>query len=318
MQNKDKLIEYLITMLKIRYFEEKAMDLYSTGRLLGMCHPYIGEEAVAVGVCSCLNKDDYIVSTHRGHGHAIAKGMDLKKMMAELCAKEQGYCRGRGGSMHIADVSLGHLGANGIVGAGIPIAVGAGLSIKYRETNQVCVCFFGDAASNIGTFHESVNMAAIFKLPVIFVCENNLYGLSTPISYSGATSNISDRAKAYNIPGESVDGMDVLAVVDIAEKAIKHARNNKGAMLLECKTYRYLGHSKSDNRPYRTKQEEEEWKKKDPILKIKNMILENKISSSIEISDIENRIRKEIENIAEYAISLPEPDPSKVEENVYA
>lgn len=315
---KEELIKYLSIMIRIRFFEEKAMEFYSTGKLTGMCHPYIGEEAVAVGVCSCLNKDDYIVSTHRGHGHAIAKGMDPKRMMAELCAKEQGYCKGRGGSMHIADISLGHLGANGIVGAGLPIAVGAGLSIKYRETMQVCVCFFGDAASNIGTFHESINMAAAFKLPIIFVCENNLYGLSTPISYSGATPNIADRAKGYNIPGELVDGMNVLAVREVTEEAIKNARDRKGPTLIECKTYRYLGHSKSDNRPYRTKNEEEEWKKKDPILGLKNMILENKIATIEEILKIENRIKKEIEEAGEYAINLPEPDTATVEENVYA
>ena len=309
--------EYLRTMLRIRYFEEEILKLQMNGELLGMAHPYIGEEAVAVGACSALTETDYIVSTHRGHGHCIGKGADIKKMMAELLTKETGYCRGRGGSMHIADVSIGHLGANGIVGAGLPIAVGAGLSIKYRDTDQVVICFFGDGAANQGTFHESLNMASIFKAPVVFVCENNLYAVSCRVTYSCAVPNIADRASAYNMPGVIVDGMDVLAVEDAVSQAVKRARKGEGPSLIECKTYRFLGHSITDNRPYRTRQEENEWKTKDPITSFRKKLVAEGIVSAKGIEKMEETVRLEIEEAVEFARQSPEPSVEDAEKYLF-
>lgn len=317
MISKEQSKQYSKTMLRMRYFEEKILELQMRGELVGVAHPYIGEEAVATGACASLTKEDYIVSTHRGHGHCIAKGADLKKMMAELLAKETGYCRGRGGSMHIADVSIGHLGANGIVGAGLPIAVGAGLSIKYRGTDQVVICFFGDGATNQGTFHESLNMASIFNLPVVFICENNLYAVSCPISYSSAVPNVADRTSAYNLPGVIVDGMDVLAVKDSVSQAVKRAKKRKGPTLIECKTYRFLGHSITDNRPYRTREEEEKWKTKDPIASFKKKLIAQDILSLEEIKKLEEVVRLEIEEAVEFARQSPEPSPNDVKKYLF-
>ena len=253
-------------MVRIRKFEEKTHELYKAGRLTGMSpHLCIGEEASAVGVISALNPDDYILSTHRGHGHCLAKGAEMGKMYAELYGKETGYCRGRGGSMHIADVAKGNLGANGVVAAGMPIALGAGFSIQKKHTQQVVVCFFGDAATNQGAFHEAMNMSKAFHLPVVWVCENNLYGLSTPIEKVAATPTLSDRAKGYAMPGITVDGMDVEAVRAVAEGAVSLARGGGGPTLLEVRTYRYFGHGASDHRPYRTREEEQEWWKRCPV-----------------------------------------------------
>jgi len=269
-QEDDRSLEFLQTMLRIRSFEERVYRMYLEQQTYGMSpHLSSGEEAMATGVCSVLRKDDYLLGTHRSHGHILAKGAQMRPMLAELCGKVTGYCRGRGGTMHIADFSLGIVGANGIVGGGIPIASGVGLSIKYRGTDQVCVCFFGDAASNIGAFHEAVNFASAFKLPVVFVCENNVYGLSTDYSRVSATPNVADRAKGYGIPGVIVDGMDVFAVYEAAKAAVDHARTGKGPTILEGKTYRYYGHSSSDQRPYRTREEEEQWRSRDPILSFK-------------------------------------------------
>jgi len=234
-------------MIKIRYFENKIVELYSSGKMPGIAHLYIGEEAVAVGVCANLTSRDFITSTHRGHGHVIAQGADLKKMMAEILGKKSGYCKGKGGSMHIIDMKKGILGANGIVAAGIPIATGAGYSSKFRGTDQVAVAFFGDAASNHGNFHESLNMAAAWKLPVIYVCENNLYGISVDIRKVTNTKNIANRACAYNIPGYVVDGNDVLNVYEVTKKAVERARNKMGPTLIECKTYRWKGHHLMQN-----------------------------------------------------------------------
>ncbi|MGQ9631586.1 MAG: thiamine pyrophosphate-dependent dehydrogenase E1 component subunit alpha [bacterium] len=306
-------------MLKIRYFEEKVYELYLNGKLISMSpHLSIGQEAVAVGVCGALRRDDYIVSSHRGHGHCLAKGGEMRPMMAEICTKETGYCKGRGGTMHIANLKLGILGANGIVGAGLPIAAGAGISIKYRGTDQVVVCFFGDGASNQGTFHESVNLSSAFKLPVIWVCENNVYALSTPIYKTGATPDVADRAKGYNIPGVVVDGMDVIAVYEVASAAVDRARDGEGPSLIECKTYRFLGHGASDNRSYRTREEEEEWKRKDPILRFKRKLLDENILSEEEIKAMEERAKAEAQDAADFALSSPEPNPRTVMENIYA
>jgi len=315
--NKDKR-NLLKMMLRIRHFEEKVYQLYLTDKLFGMSpHLSIGQEAVPTGACKALRKDDCIVSTHRGHGHCLAKGADMKLMMAEILGKETGYCKGRGGTMHIADVKKGILGANGIVGGGLPIASGAGISIKYRGTDQVCLSFFGDAASNQGTFHESINLCATFKLPVIFVCENNIYGLSTPINRTSATPNVADRARGYDIPGIIVDGMDPVAVYEETAKAVQRARKGNGPSIIEAKTYRFLGHGASDHRSYRTREEEEEWRKKGPIVRFKRRLIEDKIITEGEIEIMEQEVKKEVEEAVEYALSSPEPNPKDVEKYLY-
>ena len=316
--SKKQLLLFYYELLKIRKMEEKIYELYTHGKLFGMSpHLYIGEEAVAVGVSQNLRKDDYIISTHRGHGHCLSKGGNINKILAEMLGKDTGYCHGLGGSMHIADLEVGNLGANGIVGAGLPISVGAGLSIKYRETDQVCVCFFGDAATNQGTFHESLNFAAAFKLPVIFVCENNIYGLSTIYEKVSSTPNVADKAKGYKIPGITVDGMDVLKVYEEAQKLVERARAGKGPSLLECKTYRFLGHGASDHRPYRTKKEENEWIKKGPIKVFEKMLLKDQGMDQKELDSIIKKVDKEIDEALEYAMSSPEPDISRVKESIF-
>lgn len=315
---KKLLISFYYQMLSIRKMEEKIYELYTRGQLFGMSpHLYIGEEAVAAGVCANLNKDDYIISTHRGHGHCLAKGGELKKIFAEILGKDTGYCRGLGGSMHIADLEGGNLGANGIVGGGLPISVGAGVSIKYRNTNQVCVCFFGDATSNQGTFHESLNFAAAFKLPIVFVCENNLYGLSTHYHRVSATPDVADRAKAYGITGIIADGMDVMDVYDKTKELINNARHNKGPALIECKTYRFMGHGASDHKPYRTKEEEQVWIKKCPIECFKKNLVNNYKIPINEIEIIDKTVEKEIDEALEYAFSSAEPDLNILREAIF-
>ena len=283
----EKVIQMYRTMKRIREFESKAAELFAEGRIPGFVHLYIGEEAVATGVCANLKESDYITSTHRGHGHIIAKGGDLKYMFAELFGKETGYCKGKGGSMHIADADRGILGANGIVGAGHNIAVGAGLSAKYRGTDQVCVCFFGDGSTNQGTFHEALNMASIWKLPVIFVCENNLYGISMHQSRHQAIQDVADRAVAYNIPGVVVDGNDVLAVYEAAKEAIDRARSGQGPTLIECKTYRHRGHFEGDPTIYRDPEEVNEWLQKDPIIRLREFMLDNNLLAEEDIKKID-------------------------------
>ena len=260
-------------MVEIRRFEEKLYHLFSTRDMPGSMHQYNGEEAVAVGVCAHLSASDYITSTHRGHGHCIAKGADIRAVMAEMFAKSTGCCRGMGGSMHIADFSVGMLGANGIVAAGIPIAVGAGLTCQVKGEGRVSVAFFGDGAANEGAFHEAVNLAAVWRLPVVFVCENNVYGFSTHYRRVMLLENIADRASAYGIPGVVVDGMDLRGVHAAAGEAIRRARGGEGPTLLECKTYRYMGHSRFEPSSYRTKEELVEWKKRDPIALFRSVLL---------------------------------------------
>ena len=305
-------------MLEIRFFEEKVFELYAQNLVPGTIHLYAGEEAVAVGICNNLRKDDYITSTHRGHGHCIAKGAELKRVMAEILGKKTGYCKGKGGSMHIADFSIGMLGATAVVGGGIPIAVGAGLSIKLRGTDQVVSCFFGEGASNQGTFHESINMAAIWKLPVIFVCENNLYAMGTCQSRAMAIENVADRATAYGIPGEAVDGNDVLAVYEAAREAVERARKGEGPTLIECKTYRHKGHSRIDPAKYRPKEEVEEWLAKDPIKRFKEKLLQTNTLVEAEIQQIEKEVSAEIEEAVKFAMESPYPAPEEASEDVYA
>jgi len=316
--NKNKLTEMYRKMLEIRFFEEKVFELYGQNLVPGTIHLYAGEEAVAVGVCANLRKDDYIVSTHRGHGHCIAKGARLDKTMAEILGKKTGYCEGKGGSMHIADFNIGMLGATAVVGAGIPIATGAGLSIKLRGTDQVTACFFGDGASNQGTFHEGINMAAIWKLPVLFVCENNLYAMGTHQTRVMLIENIAKRAVAYGIPGVSVDGNDVIAVYEAAQEAVKHARSGSGPTLIECKTYRHKGHSRFDPATYRPKEEVEEWIEKDPIQRLKRRLLEQWNISNEETTQIEKEVADAVETAVKFAMGSPYPAPEEALEDVYA
>jgi len=303
-------------MLRIRLFEEKTHDLYKAGSLTGMSpHLCIGEEASAVGVVSALKEDDYILSTHRGHGHCLAKGAEMGKMYAELFGKETGYCHGRGGSMHIADVTKGNLGANGIVGAGCPIALGAAFTIRRDKTSQVVVCFFGDAATNQGTFHEAANMSKAFNLPILWVCENNLYGLSTPIEKVSATATLADRAKGYNMTGVTVNGMDVEAVRGAAEEAVKRGRSGGGPTFIEVKTYRYFGHGASDHRPYRTREEEQEWWKRDPVASYGSRLVAEGAATKDELAQVESEIIQEVE--AGLAFALASPDPKAEESTLY-
>jgi TPP-dependent pyruvate/acetoin dehydrogenase alpha subunit len=276
----------LLTMSRIRKFEEAVEDLFGRGMMHGTMHLSIGQEGSPTGVCMALNITDQITSTHRGHGHCIAKGADLTRMIAELLGKENGYCGGRGGSMHIADVETGNLGANGIVGGGIPIAVGAALASHMMKKGTVAVSFFGDGAMNEGAFHEAANLAAIWKLPVILVCENNKYGMSSSTELAFAIDNLSERGLAYGIPGYTLDGNDVSAVYEATEAAVKRARAGEGPTLLEFVTYRWKGHSRSDKNLYRTKEEIEEWKKKDPILFFEHVVRDKGMLNDDEIAEI--------------------------------
>jgi pyruvate dehydrogenase E1 component alpha subunit len=305
-------------MCRIRRFEEKVSELFAAGRIPGFVHVYIGEEAVAVGACSVLRKNDYITSTHRGHGHCIAKGGDLKSMMAELFGRRTGYCKGKGGSMHIADIDLGILGANGIVAAGIPIAVGAALSAKLRGSDQVALSFFGDGASNRSTFHEGINLAAVWKLPVIFLCENNLYAQTTPAWVETAVEDIADRAVAYSIPGRIVDGNDVIAVYETVEEAVKRAREGGGPTLIECKTYRWRGHWEGDPQKYRDPREVEEWIKKCPINRFATYLKEKGIHTEEELEKIDEGVKNEVDEAIQFAEKSPFPGPEEALEDVYA
>lgn len=306
---KEILIGMYQTMYKIRKFEKAVVNLFSQDLIRGAAHVYLGEEAVASGACHALEKDDYIVSTHRGHGHCIAKGGKVDKMMAEILGKSTGYCKGKGGSMHIADLECGILGANGIVGAGIPIATGAGMTSWIKKDNKVTLCFFGDGASNQGTFHESINMAAVFKLPVVFICENNQYAVSTSTDKSLSVERVSERSKAYDIPGYSIDGNDVIEVFNTVSDAVKRARKGNGPSLIECKTYRWLGHYLGDPENYRSKEEVENWKiKKDPIKVYKMKLIKEGVVEERELIFIENEIKNEIENAINFAKNSPEPE----------
>jgi TPP-dependent pyruvate/acetoin dehydrogenase alpha subunit len=296
------------TMVEIRRFEEKLYHLFSTRDMPGSMHQYNGEEAVAVGVCAHLGREDWITSTHRGHGHCIAKGADLNAVMAEMFAKSTGCCKGMGGSMHIADYGVGMLGANGIVAAGIPIAAGAGLSCQMQGKGRVSVAFFGDGATNEGAFHEAVNLAAVWKLPVLFVCENNLYGFSTHYRRTMAIERIADRAAAYGIPGVTVDGQDLGAVYAAAGEAVRRARAaGGGPTLLECKTYRYMGHSRFEPSSYRSKEEVEEWKKRDPIALFRAVLRSELGASEQELVDVEAVVDASMEAAVRFAEQSPDP-----------
>ncbi len=326
---KDELIGYLRQVMEIRALEDNIANLLGKAVLKGASHLYAGQEAVAVGAVSALRDDDLITSTHRGHGHAHAHGdkaaktLDAKqnhynKMMAEVLGKSGGYCKGKGGSMHIADVEHGNLGATGIVGGNIPVAVGAALAQKLQGTDRVVVCFFGDGAANEGTFHESLNMASIWDLPVIFVAENNMYGMSVPFKKVTKLPDIASRACAYGIPGEVVDGMDVLAVRGAVKKAAERARRGEGPTLIEAKTYRYYGHSHSDPRAYRTREEEAEWKKRDPILVMKDNLQSVKMLTNSEFDSLETDVDKKLDEAMKFSNASPSPKVDEVNTDVFA
>jgi len=308
----------LTTMWTIRRFEEAVDDLFARGLMHGTMHLSIGQEASATGVCRALREDDAITSTHRGHGHCIAKGADLVAMMAELLAKETGYCRGRGGSMHIADVATGNLGANGIVAGGIPIATGAALAYRLRGEDRVVACFFGDGAANEGAFHEAVNLAAIWRLPVVFVCENNKYGMSFSTEKAFAIEHISERAAAYGIPGVTVDGNDVGAVYDAVGAAVARARAGDGPTLVENVTYRWKGHSKSDKNLYRTKEEIAQWRALDPILRFEGQVRDSGLLSDEEIQGVRTAVMDEMREAVRRANAAPDADPADLLDAVYA
>ena len=313
-----QLRDVLRKMYLIRRFEEGAEDSYMRGLIHGTMHLSIGQEASAVGICMPLGDDDQITSTHRGHGHSIAKGADVKKMFAEFFGKTTGYCKGRGGSMHIADVGKGNLGANGIVAGGIPIAVGAALSAKRLGNGKVVVSFFGDGANNEGAFHESLNMASIWKLPVVFVCENNGYGMSTSTARSTAVANIADRAAAYSMPGVIVDGNDFSEVAEASHAAVARARAGEGPTLIESKTYRYRGHSKSDRNRYRTREEIEDWMEhRDPIARFEAELKEFGIIDERGIEAIRQDVEREIAEGIEFAKQSPMPDTADLADFVY-
>ena len=313
----EQMIDMYTVMTKIRAFELKVADFFAAGKIPGFVHLYAGEEAIATGVCANLTKNDYITSTHRGHGHMLAKGGELNSMMGEIFGKKTGYCKGKGGSMHIADVGLGILGANGIVGAGPPLATGAALACKYLKKDAISVCFFGDGASNEGTTHEAMNLAACWKLPVVFINENNMYGISSCTRVSMCVPNIADRASAYDIPGIVVDGNDVMAVYEAAQEAIARARAGKGPTLIECKTYRHRGHFEGDPCSYRPDSEVAEWKAKDPIPRFEEKLISLGIASAAKLDEIKAGVAREIEAAVKFAEDSAFPDPSELLDDVY-
>ena len=306
-------------MVRIRLFEEEAGRLMESGQLPGFLHLYVGQEACGAGVMATLRTDDVITSTHRGHGHAVAKGADLRYMYAELFGKTTGYCKGRGGSMHINDLSIGMLGANGIVGGGIPHALGAAFAAVYRGQDSVAVPFFGDGATNIGVFHESANMAAVMNLPVVFVCENNGYAEFTPQSRHMLLEDVADRAAAYGMPGEVVDGMDVVAVYEAASRLVERARRGEGPSFLEAKTYRYYDHQgvKGLRIPYRTQEEIDAWKDRDAISALEARMVAAELSGADELQKVWADTREEIAAAIEFAKNSPDPDPADLLDNVY-
>jgi pyruvate dehydrogenase E1 component alpha subunit len=316
----DQLIELYRVMVTIRLFEEKVQDLYARGLVPGLAHLCIGQEAIAAAVCNHLRRDDYITCNHRSHGHVIAKGAELNYMMAELFGKRTGYCKGKGGSMHIADVEIGILGANGIAGGGIPIAVGAALSCKMRKSDQVSICFFGDGSSNNGTFHEGLNFASVHSLPIVFMCENNLYGISVSQKQHQAIEDISIRSLSYGMPGVTVDGNDVLAVHEASGKAIQRARIGEGPTLIECKTYRWRGHHEGDpnqGRRYRTVEEIQGWVSKCPIKRFEEKLIGEKVLTRSKVKNIYQEVGKKVEEAVEFANQSPFPDQQEMFEDVY-
>ena len=318
MYSKELLRKMDTSMYKIRRFEETIEKHFLAGEIPGFTHLYIGEEAVATGVCQTLTDKDYIESTHRGHGHCVAKGANLNAMMAEIYGKKTGSCRGKGGSMHIADFSVGMLGANGVVGGGYNLAVGAGLAAKMLKTDQVSAVFFGDGASNRGTFHEAANMASVWKLPVIFVCENNEWASTTPYLTTTSVADIVDRAAGYGMPGVKVDGNDVFAVYDACKKLVARARAGKGPSLLECKTFRVRGHYVGDPEMYRDKQEgQDRYAKTDPLKKFESRVVKEKWMTKTELAAIREEVGEQVKTAREFALTSDYPDPAELYTDLY-
>ena len=314
----DTMLTMYKRMVLIREFEERAGTLMEQNRIPGAVHLYVGEEAVAVGVCTHLTDQDYITSTHRGHGHLIAKGGDIDRMYAELLGKATGYCKGKGGSMHVADLDIGMLGANGIVGGGPPIAMGAAFAAQYRDEGQVAVCFFGDGASNEGTFHEAANMAALYKLPIVFVCENNFYGEFTQQPDHQTVKDVAERAAAYNIPGVTIDGMDVTAVYEAAGEAIARARRGDGPTLLECKTYRFYDHVGRDFGILdRDEDEVASWKARDPLIQARQSLIDSGALTEADDQALLEETRAAIDKAVDFAEASDPPDPATLLDDVY-
>ena len=318
MQDNGNRVELLRQMLLSRYFDEKVNDLYAEGKVHGTAHFYVGQESVAVGAIAALKEGDVITSTHRGHGHAIAFGLDVDRMAAELLGQATGYCHGKGGSMHIADVTVGMLGANGIVGGSMGIVCGAAWAFKRRGQDNAAICFFGEGAANEGIFHEALNIAAIWKLPVVFLCENNQYGMSMSVKRATAIENISDRAAAYGMPGVTVAGTELDEVYQATHEALERARAGEGPTLLEAITYRYLGHSKSDANLYRTREEIQTWRKRDPIQRFAAVLEGEGVLQENEWQRLDEEAKQRIEEAFEKASKEPDPEPESALEDVYA
>jgi pyruvate dehydrogenase E1 component alpha subunit len=311
-------VELLRTMIRVRAFEERVRDLFAAGRLPGFVHLSIGQEAVAAGACGALRRDDYVLSTHRGHGHLVAKGADTARMMAELYAKRAGSCKGKGGSMHIADASVGVLGANGVVAGGLTVSAGVGLSIKQRRSGQVCLCFFGDGAANRGPVHEAVNLAVIWRLPVIFLCENNGWASSTPHRYACAVPDIALRAQGYGLEGAVVDGMDVLAVYEGVRTAVDRAREGGGPAFIEAKVVRWQGHYEGDPQGYRDKGEIAGRKARDPIQRLATALVAEGMLGAGEVTDLQRAAEEEIDKAVSFGEASPLPAPEEALEDLFA
>jgi len=317
-EDRETLLALFRQMLLIRRFEEKCAESYSLGKIGGFCHLYIGQEAVGVGAISALRPDDYVLTSYREHGQAIAKGISPDAVMAELYGKATGCSHGKGGSMHLFDANLNFLGGHAIVGGQIPLATGVAFASKYKETDQVTVCFFGEAAVNQGAFHESLNMAQLWKLPCIYICENNKYGMGTSLERAMSLQNISEKACAYELESEYVDGMDVLAMRHATQRAVKRAREQSAPTLIEARTYRFMGHSMSDPGKYRTRAEIEKYQERDPIKLFTATLIENDVLTDKGIEELEAEIKEEVEQAARFAEDSPEPEPEELYTNVYA
>jgi TPP-dependent pyruvate/acetoin dehydrogenase alpha subunit len=304
-------------MCLIRVFEREVYELNKVGLVRGTAHLYIGMEAIAVGACSVMNDRDFLTSTHRGHGHCITRGLNLGRMMAEILGRAEGTCGGKGGSMHIADISRGMLGADGIVGGGIPIAVGAALGVRLKSSPSVVFCFFGEGASNQGSFHEALNFASVQRLPVVFICENNLWALSAPFAETTAGGSVANRASAYGIPGARVDGNDVRAVFEVVSNAAAHARQGLGPSLLECESYRWEGHSIFTKLEIRPEEEIKQWKQQDPIIRLRTQLTESDSVPVKALEQIESEVATEVVEAVKFAKSSPAPDPARALENIY-
>ncbi|PYS74279.1 MAG: pyruvate dehydrogenase (acetyl-transferring) E1 component subunit alpha [Acidobacteria bacterium] len=317
-EDRDTLVKVFHQMLLLRRFEEKCAESYSLGKIGGFCHLYIGQEAVGVGAISVLRPDDYVLTSYREHGQAIAKGISPEAVMAELYGKAGGCSRGKGGSMHLFDADVNFLGGHAIVGGQIPLATGVAFACKYKETDQVTLCFFGEAAVNQGAFHESLNMAQLWKLPCIYICENNMYGMGTSLERAMSSQNVASKACAYELASESVDGMDVLKMREATRRAIKRAREESSPTLIEARTYRYMGHSMSDPGKYRTRAEIEKYQERDPIKVFTKTLKDNGILSDSEIAEIEAQVKEEVERAVRFADESPLPDPKELYTDIYA